>query len=157
VYAICRDALLRCPNSAPALDTLSLYYVHLAHLAAGQHAACSSAASSGSGGSSSAAAAPVSLEAGSGANAGPMTPQPQAGGNGAAGGTAGALGVCALEGPAVAAAIARLGLVQAAQSVVALLNHLMVADPIRSMFWNHRWGSSRASWWGIYRRGHVLR
>lgn len=35
-------------------------------------------------------------------------------------------------------ATARAAVLQASQSAVALLNQLMVSDPIRSMYWNHR-------------------
>eukprot|EP00967_Tisochrysis_lutea_P101205 scaffold151667_cov20-Tisochrysis_lutea.AAC.2 len=151
--AICTEALqaLRsCPNSAPALDALSLYYVHLAHLAAKQMT--TSDASGGDGvsnvGGSGALSAhsapaqhgPAGFQASGSENmegGGAASMQAQQNQASSAVGNGAVASASSVAGGTGAAAAARLAILRSAQSAVALLNHLMVADPIRSMYWNH--------------------
>eukprot|EP00200_Dunaliella_tertiolecta_P003950 CAMPEP_0202349154 /NCGR_PEP_ID=MMETSP1126-20121109/6769_1 /ASSEMBLY_ACC=CAM_ASM_000457 /TAXON_ID=3047 /ORGANISM="Dunaliella tertiolecta, Strain CCMP1320" /LENGTH=434 /DNA_ID=CAMNT_0048940927 /DNA_START=774 /DNA_END=2078 /DNA_ORIENTATION=- len=152
VYAICAEALRSCPNSAPALDALSLYYVHLAHLAAKQMT--TSDASGGDGvsnvGGSGALSAhsapaqhgPAGFQASGSENmegGGAASMQAQQNQASSAVGNGAVASASSVAGGTGAAAAARLAILRSAQSAVALLNHLMVADPIRSMYWNHRW------------------
>jgi len=124
VHSICSDSLLKCPNCPPALETLSKFYVHVAHLAAAQHVAAT-VAGSAQHSTSQCTPAPSST---SGEQSSVQSAYAAASGGGEA-----------VASPSSHEAILRGAVVRASQSAVVLLNHLMVADPIRSMYWNHRW------------------
>lgn len=165
VFNICSNALSRCSNCPPALDTLALFYVHAAHCAVSQ-LSVSAAQHSASLGSQQVGLSPVSAAGASGVGLGEGaqtgvedvsvlsgdavgsantnvgaaagTPTTMTGANAAA--AVGSAGAAASSSalPAGHQAAARTAVVQACRSAVVLLNQLMVADPIRSMYWNYR-------------------
>lgn len=108
VHTLCNEALLDAPSCAPALDLLSSYYIHVACIAAQKLMALT-----GLSGSGMATGVPGEADVESVSAAPPFN--------------------------VTASKVAAQDAVKAAaRNALTLLNHLMLSDPVRTMYWSHR-------------------
>ncbi|KAJ9524614.1 hypothetical protein QJQ45_024213 [Haematococcus lacustris] len=127
VHTLCTEALLDVPSCPPAMDVLCQYYQHCASLAAQrlavllQEAAANGVVSDPAAGSAagtsnrSVASCPAASSSRDDVNAGSQS----------------AVGSESVK-------VTRDRLKAAGRAVIVLCNHLLVADPVRTMYWLHR-------------------